>query len=169
MRMAVAKDPKAHEPAKLAEQPRPERGAGGVTPATAFEARRTAGGNGDANDVANRRQRLDLSEPERRLLADLFAIVSEHAAVSAVDSDRARVQDAFVFACEHHADQRRKSGEDFIVHPVRVAKICAGMRLDTETLVAALLHDTVEDTTASLEEVRERFGDEVAGLVDGVT
>ena len=59
----------------------------------------------------------------------------------------------FVFACEHHADQRRKSGEDFIVHPVGVAKICAGMRLDTETLVAALLHDTVEDTSASLEEV----------------
>ena len=76
---------------------------------------------------------------------------------------------AFVFACEHHADQRRRSGEDFIVHPVGVAKICAGMRLDTETLCAALLHDTVEDTSASLEEVREAFGDEVAGLVDGVT
>ena len=69
---------------------------------------------------------------------------------------------AFVFACEHHADQRRKSGEDFIVHPVGVAKICAGMRLDTETLCAALLHDTVEDTSASLDEVRERFGDEIA-------
>ena len=76
---------------------------------------------------------------------------------------------AFVFACEHHADQRRQSGEDFITHPVGVAKICAGMRLDTETLCAALLHDTVEDTTASLDEVREAFGDEVAGLVDGVT
>ena len=74
-----------------------------------------------------------------------------------------------MFACEHHADQRRKSGEDFIVHPVGVAKICAGMRLDTETLCAALLHDTVEDTTASLDEVREAFGEEVAGLVDGVT
>jgi GTP pyrophosphokinase len=76
---------------------------------------------------------------------------------------------AFVFACEHHADQRRKSGEDFIVHPVGVAKICAGMRLDTETLVAALLHDTVEDTSATLDEVRAEFGEEVASLVDGVT
>ena len=76
---------------------------------------------------------------------------------------------AFVFACEHHADQRRQSGEDFITHPVGVAKICAGMRLDTETLCAALLHDTVEDTSASLEEVRRAFGEEVAGLVDGVT
>ncbi len=55
------------------------------------------------------------------------------------------------------------------MHPVGVAKICAGLRLDTETLCAALLHDTVEDTTASLDEVRERFGDEVASLVDGVT
>jgi GTP pyrophosphokinase len=113
--------------------------------------------------------RLDLNELERRLLGDLFAIVSEHAADSAVDIDRARVQDAFVFACEHHAAQRRKSGEDFIVHPVGVARICAGMRLDTETLCAALLHDTVEDTSASIEEVAARFGEEIAQIVDGVT
>ena len=112
---------------------------------------------------------LDLNELEQRLLGDLFAIVSEHAADSAVEIDRGRVQDAFVFACEHHADQRRKSGEDFIVHPVGVARICAGMRLDTETLCAALLHDTVEDTSASIEEVRERFGEEIAQIVDGVT
>ncbi len=86
-----------------------------------------------------------------------------------MEIDRERVEDAFVFACEHHAAQRRKSGEDFIVHPVGVARICAGMRLDTETLCAALLHDTVEDTSASIEEVRERFGEEIAGIVDGVT
>src|SRR5690606_25694290 len=89
--------------------------------------------------------RADLTPVERRLLGDLFAIVEEHAADSVVEIDRDRVERAFVFACEHHADQRRKSGEDFIVHPVGVAKICAGLRLDTETLIAALLHDTVED------------------------
>ena len=111
----------------------------------------------------------DLSENERRLLGDLFAIVEEHAADAAVEIDRPRVEAAFLFACEHHADQRRRSGEDFIVHPVGVAKICAGMRLDTETLCAALLHDTVEDTSASLAEVGEQFGDEVSALVDGVT
>jgi GTP pyrophosphokinase len=111
----------------------------------------------------------DLTEPERRLLGDLFAIVEEHAADSVVQINKERVQDAFVFACGHHADQRRKSGEDFINHPVGVAKICAGLRLDTETLCAALLHDTVEDTSASLEEVRERFGEEISSLVDGVT
>jgi len=114
-------------------------------------------------------ERKDLTETETRLLSDLFAIVEEHADDAAIAVDRDRVEDAFVFACEHHADQRRKSGEEFIVHPVGVAKICAGMRLDTETLVAALLHDTVEDTSASLEEVRVRYGDEVAALVDGVT
>jgi GTP diphosphokinase / guanosine-3',5'-bis(diphosphate) 3'-diphosphatase len=114
-------------------------------------------------------QDQQLNELERRLLADLFAIISEHAADSAVQVDRARVEQAFVFACEHHAAQRRKSGEDFIVHPVGVARICAGMRLDTETLCAALLHDTVEDTSASIEEVRERFGEEIANVVDGVT
>jgi GTP pyrophosphokinase len=119
--------------------------------------------------AARRSRRAELSELERQLLDDLFAIVSEHAADAAVEIDRERVEDAFVFACEHHAAQRRKSGEDFIVHPVGVARICAGMRLDTETLCAALLHDTVEDTSASIEEVRERFGEEIAQIVDGVT
>ena len=112
---------------------------------------------------------LNLNQLERRLLDDLFAIVSEHASDSAVEIDRVRVEEAFLFACEHHAAQRRKSGEDFIVHPVGVARICAGMRLDTETLCAALLHDTVEDTSASIEEVSERFGEEIATIVDGVT
>src|SRR3954453_9187473 len=111
----------------------------------------------------------DLTATERRLLGDLFAVIEEHASEATVPIDRATVEKAFVFACDKHADQRRKSGEDFIVHPVGVAKICAGMRLDTATLCAALLHDTVEDTSASLEEVTETFGEEIGGLVDGVT
>src|ERR1700677_4075870 len=145
--MAIAKDSKSPSVAQLDERP-------------------TALDEPKAKTVA---LPLDLNELEQRLLGDLFAIVSEHAADSAVEIDRERVQDAFVFACEHHADQRRKSGEDFIVHPVGVARICAGMRLDTETLCAALLHDTVEDTSASIEEVSERFGEEIAQIVDGVT
>ncbi len=154
--MAVAKDPNS---AELAEQPAAPPAA---PPAREQQAPPRAPASGPP-------LRLGLSEPERRLLADLFAIVSEHAADSAVEIDRARVQDAFVFACEHHSSQRRKSGEDFIVHPVGVARICAGMRLDTETLCAALLHDTIEDTSASIEEVRARFGEEIAQIVDGVT
>ena len=96
-------------------------------------------------------------------------MIGEHATNGHDEIDRDAIERAFAFACERHADQKRKSGEDFITHPVEVAKICAGLRLDTETLCAALLHDTVEDTSASLEEVREKFGDSVAALVDGVT
>src|SRR6201987_946135 len=110
-----------------------------------------------------------LGSEERALLGDLFAVIEEHAGPGSPPIDQAEVERAFVFACEHHADQRRRSGEDFITHPIAVAKICAGMRLDTATLVAALLHDTVEDTSATLDEVRSAFGDEVAQLVDGVT
>ncbi len=90
-------------------------------------------------------------------------------AVAVATIDREKVERAFDFACERHADQKRYSGDEFITHPVGVAQICAGMRLDTDTLCAALLHDTVEDTSATLEEVRDEFGDEVAQLVDGVT
>jgi GTP diphosphokinase / guanosine-3',5'-bis(diphosphate) 3'-diphosphatase len=86
-----------------------------------------------------------------------------------VDVNRDDVTRAFDFACDRHADQLRRSGDEFITHPVGVAQICAGMRLDTETLCAALLHDTVEDTSASLEDVRVEFGEEIALLVDGVT
>jgi GTP diphosphokinase / guanosine-3',5'-bis(diphosphate) 3'-diphosphatase len=110
-----------------------------------------------------------LSAGQRELLGDLFAVVGEHSASGAEALDREAVERAFAFACERHADQQRRSGEDFITHPVEVAKICAGLRLDTETLCAALLHDTVEDTSASLGEVHETFGESIAQLVDGVT
>ncbi|MDX6590701.1 MAG: diphosphokinase / guanosine-3,5-bis(diphosphate) 3-diphosphatase, partial [Solirubrobacterales bacterium] len=90
-------------------------------------------------------------------------------AVAVAGIDRALVERAFDFACDRHADQRRHSGDEFVTHPVGVAQVCAGMRLDTETLCAALLHDTVEDTSASLDEIREEFGEEIAQLVDGVT
>ena len=90
-------------------------------------------------------------------------------ALAVATLDRGAVERAFEFACERHADQMRRSGDEFITHPVGVARVCAGMRLDTETLCAALLHDTVEDTSASLEEIREEFGEEIAQLVDGVT
>jgi GTP pyrophosphokinase len=111
----------------------------------------------------------DLTPRERELLGDLLAVISEHDSGSGEAIDRLEVERAFAFACERHADQRRRSGEEFVSHPVEVAKICAGLRLDTETLCAALLHDTVEDTSASLDEVSERFGERVAHLVDGVT
>ena len=111
----------------------------------------------------------DLTDRERELLGDLLAVIGEHDSGNGDAVDHQEVERAFVFACERHADQRRRSGEEFINHPVEVAKICAGLRLDTETLCAALLHDTVEDTSASLTEVANGFGQQVAHLVDGVT
>ena len=111
----------------------------------------------------------DLTDRERELLGDLLAVIGEHDSGNGDAVDQQEVERAFEFACERHADQLRHSGDEFITHPVGVAQICAGMRLDTETLCAALLHDTVEDTSASLDEIRDEFGEEIAQLVDGVT
>src|SRR5262249_51405230 len=111
----------------------------------------------------------ELTGEQRALLGDLFAVIEEHKADLAQPIDREEIERAFAFACESHAGQERKSGEDFITHPLGVARICARLRLDTATLTGALLHDTVDDTSARLEEVREAVGDESAQLVDGVT
>ncbi|HEY1970827.1 MAG TPA: bifunctional (p)ppGpp synthetase/guanosine-3',5'-bis(diphosphate) 3'-pyrophosphohydrolase, partial [Pseudonocardia sp.] len=85
------------------------------------------------------------------------------------NADLALLQQAYDVAEERHAGQKRKSGDPYITHPLAVATILAELGMDTTTLVAALLHDTVEDTGYSLEELGRDFGDEVAHLVDGVT
>ncbi len=85
------------------------------------------------------------------------------------DADLTGLDDAFDFAGLAHEGQSRKSGEPFVNHPIEVALILAELHMDTATLKAALLHDVVEDSEVSLAEIRERFGDEVADLVDGVT
>lgn len=76
---------------------------------------------------------------------------------------------AFDYASAHHAGQCRKSGEPFIIHPVEVALILSTLRMDAETLTAALLHDVVEDTPATRDDIANEFGESVANLVDGVT
>src|SRR3954468_22731485 len=81
----------------------------------------------------------------------------------------ALLQKAYEVAEERHADQMRRSGDPYITHPLAVANILAELGMDTTTLVAALLHDTVEDTGYTLEALSEEFGDEVGHLVDGVT
>ncbi|MCA9791388.1 MAG: bifunctional (p)ppGpp synthetase/guanosine-3',5'-bis(diphosphate) 3'-pyrophosphohydrolase [Candidatus Eremiobacteraeota bacterium] len=83
--------------------------------------------------------------------------------------DRKVVEDAFTFAEKCHRGQTRASGEPYILHPVEVAQILAEYRMDCPTIVAALLHDTVEDTEVSLVDIEENFGAEVRMLVDGVT
>ncbi len=84
-------------------------------------------------------------------------------------ADTSGLEEAYTFALEKHAGQMRMSGEPYISHPLEVAMILAGLNLDTATLQAALLHDVVEDSGVTLKELRDRFGPEVAALVDGVT
>src|SRR5581483_9068261 len=81
----------------------------------------------------------------------------------------ATIADAYTFAATAHEGMRRKSGEPYVVHPLTTAIILAQMRMDPTTIVAGLLHDVVEDTPATLDEVEARFGHAVAHLVDGVT
>jgi guanosine-3',5'-bis(diphosphate) 3'-pyrophosphohydrolase len=83
--------------------------------------------------------------------------------------DEKTVIDAFELAYEMHKGQKRNSGEDYIIHPFHVALILAELHMDTATIIAGLLHDVVEDTDFSLEEIKERFGADVAHIVDGVT
>ncbi|SHF01494.1 GTP pyrophosphokinase [Desulfofundulus australicus DSM 11792] len=85
------------------------------------------------------------------------------------EADVSLLSRAYRFAEEAHRNQKRFSGEPFITHPVAVANILANLQMDLQTLVAGLLHDVVEDTGVTLEEIKATFGDEVALLVDGVT
>jgi len=84
-------------------------------------------------------------------------------------ADRARIERAYVFSVRAHGDQRRKSGEPYIVHPVAVAVILGDLRMDADVLIAALLHDVAEDTTTTLADLKKEFGAPIAALVDGVT
>lgn len=81
----------------------------------------------------------------------------------------ALVREACHFAAEAHVGQRRKSGEPYIFHPLAVARVLADVRFDHETIMGAILHDVIEDTGCSKEQLSHRFGDEVAELVDGVS
>ncbi|NLY74153.1 MAG: bifunctional (p)ppGpp synthetase/guanosine-3',5'-bis(diphosphate) 3'-pyrophosphohydrolase [Firmicutes bacterium] len=85
------------------------------------------------------------------------------------EADLAKIRAAYEFAYQAHQGQKRDSGEDFIQHPLEVADIVHEMGMDTTSIIAALLHDVVEDTAAEVEEIKKRFGSEVALLVDGVT
>lgn len=85
------------------------------------------------------------------------------------DVNMALVREAVEFAAQKHGDQKRSSGEPYIIHPIGVAAILAELHLDLDSVITGILHDTVEDTETSLEEIQKRFGQSVAELVDGVT
>ena len=98
-------------------------------------------------------------------LEDILEQVREYAP----DADLSIIRKAWVFASKYHRGQTRKTGEPYFAHPLEVANILAGMRMDVDTLAVACLHDTVEDTDATLEDIAEKFGDSIAQMVDGVT
>ncbi len=95
--------------------------------------------------------------------------ILDKAAVYLSGPEQAFIQKAYVFSAAAHAGQIRLSGEPYLSHPLEVANILTEMRLDASTIVAGLLHDTVEDTRATLEEIQEQFGDDVTKIVNGVT
>jgi GTP diphosphokinase / guanosine-3',5'-bis(diphosphate) 3'-diphosphatase len=106
--------------------------------------------------------------PRGRHQEALDALLEEVASYNS-DLDRDLIERAYAFACKAHAGQYRRSGEDFVAHPLGVAQILAELHRDDATLAAALLHDVVEDTDTVIDEVRAEFGEEVARLVEGVT
>ena len=83
--------------------------------------------------------------------------------------DSKQILRAYNYAFEHHGDQKRRSGEPYIIHPINVAYILASVGLDEATISAALLHDVVEDTDVTAEQLRKDFGEEIADMVAGVT
>src|SRR5271154_5788820 len=85
------------------------------------------------------------------------------------DADEALLNKAYVYAMTAHGKQFRASGDPYFAHPLEVAAILTDLKLDVPTIVTALLHDTIEDTLVTYEDIREKFGEEIANLVDGVT
>ncbi len=98
-------------------------------------------------------------------IAELVDRVRSYTPTAPVDV----IQRAYDFSAEVHKGQRRASGEPYLTHPLQVASIIADLRLDVPSVATGLLHDTVEDTLATLPEIEEHFGSEIAALVDGVT
>ncbi len=88
---------------------------------------------------------------------------------SGKEFDREKIEEAYRLAEEKHCEQKRSSGEPYIIHPLSVAAILVGLGMDSESVIAGLLHDVVEDTDCCIEEIRRTFGKDVALLIDGVT
>mgnify|MGYP002513074007 CR=1 FL=1 len=98
----------------------------------------------------------------------LYANLIERVQKYHPSDDISMIEKAYRIASEAHKDQVRKSGEPYIIHPVAVAKIVLDYGMDYQSVAAAMLHDTVEDTDLTLEEVKKEFGNEIAALVDGM-
>ena len=113
--------------------------------------------------------KIDVEEEKKEILRRYRGLLRA-AKNSRTREERKAIRKAFDLALELHSEQRRKSGEPYIYHPISVAKVVAGeLGLDTTSIVCALLHDTVEDTNLTLEEVENGFGNKARNIVDGLT
>ena len=104
-------------------------------------------------------------EDHKELLQRLVEKIKENN----LDIDLNKILEAYILANESHIGQKRRSGEDYILHPIEVAEILVDMKMDTDTIVAGILHDVVEDTLITLPDIEYTFGKDVRKLVDGVT
>ena len=103
------------------------------------------------------------------LVEQLYSELDQKVRVLRPKDDFTQLEKAYRVASEAHKDQKRVSGEPYMVHPLNVTLILADMQMDLVCLETGLLHDTVEDTRVSLDQIRKDFGEEVARCVDGVT
>ena len=115
-------------------------------------------------DDENVRAMQDFTSPDVLYQELIKSVLKYHPS-----TDTTMVEKAYKIAASAHKGQLRKSGEPYIIHPLCVAIILADLELDKETIVAGLLHDAVEDTVMTTEEIEKEFSQEVALLVDGVT
>ncbi|HZM76772.1 MAG TPA: bifunctional (p)ppGpp synthetase/guanosine-3',5'-bis(diphosphate) 3'-pyrophosphohydrolase [Candidatus Limnocylindrales bacterium] len=158
------------EPAAPQAAPEPDQQAPEVRPAPGTDRLGMAiiGAMPSGRRVRARLSRFNAPWQSSSVSEELQPLIDAHRAAHPKADIRA-LQRAYETARRWHAGQFRKSGDEYITHPLAVASILADLGMDTITLVAALLHDTIEDTDYTLDQVRADFGDEVALLVDGVT
>src|SRR5947199_7365142 len=113
---------------------------------------------------------LDGADPEyARFLDEKFARLLDEVHKNRPADDLQVIRRAWEFCLKHHEGQKRASGEPYVVHPLEVALVLAELKMDSTAIAAGLLHDAVEDTDVTSDEIAERFGDQVAHIVEGVT
>ncbi len=113
---------------------------------------------------------LQIQEDEKLLIQRAYRRLLRSITTGMDEEDKKNIREAYEMAVQAHAEQRRKSGEPYILHPIEVARICAGeIGLGPTAIICALLHDVVEDTDVSLEEIKEKFGPNITKIVDGLT
>ncbi|MCB0592661.1 MAG: bifunctional (p)ppGpp synthetase/guanosine-3',5'-bis(diphosphate) 3'-pyrophosphohydrolase, partial [Phaeodactylibacter sp.] len=113
---------------------------------------------------------LTVNEEEKRLIQNAYRDLLRSIKSEMTEEDRINIRQSYELAVQAHSEQRRKSGEPYILHPIAVAKICAAeIGLGPTAIISALLHDVVEDTDVTLEDIRKKFGGRIAKIVDGLT